>query len=80
MCQGGLDAPADAHVAHDGHAAHEHEEEGADDLRQTRLDVVLEEGQLLRLVVVSSIARGHSEELRLGLRRGHSLFLPGASG
>lgn len=65
MCQGRLDAPADAHVAHDRHTAHKHEESGAQDLGQARLNVVLEERQLLRLILmgIPSIASGYSEEL-----------------
>lgn len=69
MCQCGLDAPTDAHVPHDRHTAHEHEESGAEDLRQARLNVVLKEGLLLRvLMVVPSIACGYCKEICFGLR------------
>lgn len=72
MCQGRLDAPTDAHVTHDRHTAHKHEESGAEDLRQARLNVVLIEGQLrLILMGIPSIASGYCKELWLGLRWGH---------
>lgn len=64
MCQGRLDAPIDAHVTHDRHTAHKHEESGAEDLCQAWLNVVLKEGLLRRiLMVVPSIACGYSKEL-----------------
>lgn len=64
MCQGGLDAPTDAHVSHDRHAAHKHEESGAEDLSQAGLNVVLKEGLLRRvLMAVPSIACGYRKEI-----------------
>lgn len=65
MRQGRLDAPTDAHVTHDRHTAHKHEESGAEDLRQARLNVVFIEGQLLRLILmgIPSIASCYCKEL-----------------
>lgn len=72
MCQGRLDAPTDAHVTHDRHTAHKHEESGAEDLCQAWLNVVLKEGLLRRiLMVVPSIACGYSKELWFWLHWGH---------
>lgn len=65
MCQSRLDAPADAHVAHDRHTAHKHEEKGAEELCQARLNVAFVERQLLRLILmgIPSITSGYCKEL-----------------